>query len=312
MPGRIIAVTLNPSIDKTVTIERLVPYGLNRAVSSRTDPGGKGVNVAKVLRNFGADVTVCGLIAGSQGKLLLDGLKKAGIASDFMEIPGETRTNFKVIDESVNRTTEINESGFLVTPDVLSEFEQKFQNSVRNADIAVLSGSLPPGVPADFYAQCISIAKAEGAKALLDADGDALAEGIKAVPFAIKPNLRELELLNGRPFADLGEIADAARRLVQTGIEIVIVSLGPDGAVVADRNQALHAASWDAEVRSATGAGDSMVASLAYSILRKDSLFDIAKITTAAGTVTVSKEGTQTCTLEEVRGSLEKVAVTQL
>ena len=310
MSGKVIAVTLNPSIDKTIAIEQLVPYGLNRVISSRTDPGGKGVNVARALKNFGVDVTVCGLIAGEQGKLLLDYLKSAGISADFLEFAGETRINLKVIDQSVNKTTEINESGFYVTSEALASFQQKFESSIKQADIAVLSGSLPPGVPKDFYAQCISIAKAAGVKPLLDADGSALAEGIKAVPFAVKPNLHELELLSGHKLSTGSEVVDAAERLIQTGIRIVIVSMGPDGAIVADQNEVFKVDSWDVEVKSATGAGDSMVASLAYSILQKASLFDIAKITTAAGTITASKEGTQICTLNEVLQSLQYVAVT--
>ncbi|HEX3039766.1 MAG TPA: 1-phosphofructokinase [Caproiciproducens sp.] len=312
MRGKVIAVTLNPSIDKTITIEHLVPYGLNRVVSTRTDPGGKGINVAKVLKNFGADVTVTGLIAGSQGKLLLDYLKNADIPADFLKNPGETRTNLKIFDQSVNKTTEINETGFHVTPDVLDSFRQKFKKAVKEADIVVLSGSLPPGVPEDFYAECIHTAKNQSVKCVLDADAGALAQGVKAVPFAVKPNLHELELLSGQTFSSRNEVAKAAGKLIETGIQIVIVSMGPDGAIIADRNKTYKANSWKIEEKSATGAGDSMVASLAYSILNKESLYDIAKITTAAGTVTASKEGTQTCTLDEVLHSLANVTVTRL
>jgi 1-phosphofructokinase len=312
MFGKVITVALNPSIDKTITLERLVPYGLNRVTGTRTDPGGKGINVAKVLKNFGADVNVTGLIAGSQGALLLDSLNNAGIASDFLEIPGETRTNLKIFDRSVNRTTEINESGFHVSPEILDSFRRKFEKDVKEAEIAVLCGSLPPGVPEDFYAECICTAKDAGTKCILDADAGALAQGVKAVPFAVKPNIHELELLNGKTFSNRNEVAKAAEKLIETGIEIVIVSLGADGAILADRNEIYQAVPWKIEEKGATGAGDSMVASLAYSILNNKSLHDIAKITTAAGTVTASKEGTQTCTLNEVLESIDRVSVTRL
>jgi 1-phosphofructokinase len=312
MSEKVISVALNPSIDKTITIERLIPYGLNRVLTTRTDPGGKGINVAKVLKSFGAHVTVTGLLAGSQGKLLLDDLKDAKIPADFLTNPGETRINLKIFDQSVNKTTEINESGFHVTPEVLNSFRQKFKESVKEANIVVLSGSLPPGIPEDFYAECVHVAKAAGAKCILDADAGALAQGVKAVPFAVKPNIHELERLNGHSLSGQDEVAKAAKELIETGISIVIVSMGADGAIIADRSEVYQAVSWKIEEKSATGAGDSMVAALAYSILNQKSLYDIARITTAAGTVTASKEGTLTCTLDEVLRSLANVTVTKL
>lgn len=312
MKNSVVTVTLNPSIDKTITIEKLVPYGLNRVVRSRTDPGGKGINVARVLKNFGVDVTVTGLIAGRQGEALLGALQSASIRADFLEIPGETRTNLKIFDESANKTTEINETGFEVSPQDLTGFRQKFKNFLKEAAIVVLSGSLPPGVPPDFYADCIDAANAAGVKALLDADGDALKKGIRSIPYAVKPNLHELELLSGRTFSGKKEVAEAARSLIRSGIEIVIVSMGAEGAVVAGRGEAYGVDSWDIPVKSATGAGDSMVAALASSILNHSTLAEIAKITTAAGTVTASKEGTQICLLEEVTQSLGNVTVREI
>ncbi|MVB09830.1 Tagatose-6-phosphate kinase [Caprobacter fermentans] len=312
MKNSVVTVTLNPSIDKTIVIEKLLPYGLNRVVRSRTDPGGKGINVARVLKNFAVDVTVTGLIAGQQGKLLLEALQNAGIPADFLEIEGETRTNLKIFDESVNKTTEVNETGFRVSPEDLVRFRKKFQNLIQKAEIVVLSGSLPPGIPQNFYSDCVAAAKTAGAKVLLDADGGALEEGIRAIPYAVKPNLQELEALSGCKFSGKKDIAEAARRLTGTGIEIVIVSMGADGAVVANREEAYAVDSWNIPVKSATGAGDSMVAALAGSILNNSSLYEIAKITTAAGTVTASKEGTLICSQEEVARSLDYVTVRKI
>lgn len=311
MQQDVITVTLNPCIDKTIAIEKLVPYGLNRVVNSRSDPGGKGINVARVLKNFGVGVTVTGLIAGSQGTILKGALKQAQITEDFLEISGETRTNLKIFDESVNKTTEINETGFQVSSQMLTEFQKKFDGLLQKTSMVVLSGSLPPGVPKNFYADCISMAKARGVKALLDADGEALAAGMRAIPYAVKPNKHELEALTGRSFKNREEIVKAAMELIRTGIEVVIISLGANGAVVVNSEDAYLVDSWDIKVKSATAAGDSMVASLAYSILNQGSLFDIAKITTAAGTITASKPGTEICTFDEVQQSLEKVTVTK-
>lgn len=308
----VVAVTLNPSLDKTIAVKTLVPYGLNRVVESRLDPGGKGINVARVLQSFGAGVTVTGFIAGAAGRRLMGFLQDAGLPSDFLEIAGETRTNLKVFDQAAGKTTEINESGCTVSAGDLEQFRAKFRNLCANTEVAVLSGSLPPGVPADFYAQCIRIARAAGVKTILDADGAALRNGLQETPYAVKPNIHELESLIGRRLDGPQAVLGAARDLIGQGVGIVIVSMGPDGAVVADAREAYKVDSWDIPVKSATGAGDSMVGSLAYSILRGDSLYDIAKITTSAGTITASKPGTQICTRAEVLDSLRFVTVSKL
>lgn len=309
MDSNIAVITLNPSIDKTITIDRLIPYGLNRVKSSRLDPGGKGVNVARVLKNFGADVKICGLVAGETGKRLISFLDQAKIKNDFLQIEGETRTNLKIFDQSVNKMTEINEAGVFVDADSETRFLDQYKSLISGVSIVVLSGSLPPGISADFYAECITIAKTQGIKTLFDADGDALKKGLAAVPYAIKPNVHELEMLTGQTFQDYQAIVNAANRIIDTGVEIVIVSMGPDGAIVAGKGEAYKVDSWDIPVKSTVGAGDSMVGALAFSVERNDSLFDIAKITTAAGTITASKAGTQICTMDEVERSLEKVAV---
>ncbi len=306
---KIVTVTLNPSIDKTITVDGWTQFGLNRALRTRVDAGGKGINVAKVLKDFGANVLVTGLIAGNQGEFLLNRLHDAKIAVDFLEIAGETRTNLKIFDESVHKMTELNETGFWVAEEALEEYRRRFQQAMAQTDVVVLSGSLPPGVPKRFYAECIEIAKLHGVQTILDADGEALAAGIQAIPYAVKPNLHELEMLTGKQFISKAEVAAAAQALIQTGIAVVIVSMGADGAVVVGREEAFQVDSWDIPVKSATGAGDSMVAALAYSLVQQATLYDISKITTAAGTITASKEGTQTCTWKEVQQSLQYVAV---
>jgi 1-phosphofructokinase len=309
MTKKVLAVTLNPSIDKTVEIEELVPYGLNRAVRVELDPGGKGINVARVLRAFGVDVTVTGFAAGDAGKMLRGLLWQEKIGCDLMEIRGETRTNIKIFDRSVKKVTEINERGCEVTPAELSAFEKKIRALCVQAQILVLSGSLPPRVPADTYARFIQTAKAFGAKTILDTDGEALREGIKSLPYAVKPNILELERLFARKLRSPREVLGAGHELTRRGIALVIVSMGPDGAIVLNEKEAYKVDSWDIDVKSATGAGDSMVGALAEALLREAPLADIARATTAAGTITASKPGTQLCTKSEVAAALKLVAI---
>lgn len=312
MDKRVIAVAMNPSIDKTILLSKLTPYGLNRASGTRLDPGGKGINVGRVLHSFGVDVTVLGMMAGRQGDALLELLKSSGLDCDFLKVEGETRTNYKLYDESAGKVTEINEPGFEVAPEQVSIFLEKLETMSAQAEIVVLSGSLPPGIPVDFYGNCTEIAKRKGAKVLLDADGLALTEGLKALPYAVKPNLKELGTIFRQEFSNYRQVGEAARKLIDRGIEIVIASMGPDGAVYANRDELFKADSWNISVRSTVGAGDAMVATLACSILKQDSLHEIARLTTAASTITVSKDGTQFCSFEEVLKSAGKVNVRSL
>ena len=300
---------MNPSMDKTAVLDKLMPNELNRVKSIQLDPGGKGINAARVLHNFGAEVNATGLIAGRVGLDLLSQLKLIGIPHDFLEVEGETRTNLKIFDESVNGITEINEPGFWVSPEMLEQFFQKLEALTDGTEIVVLSGSLPPGLKDDFYGRCITFLKNKGIKVILDADGASLAKGLKALPYAIKPNLKELEELCGENFDRIEKIAKAAKQIVDSGIELVAISLGEDGMILANSEEVLRTHCWSIDVKSTVGAGDSVTAALAYSILEGDSLNEMARLATAAGTITALKSGTQLCELDEVLEAKEKVII---
>jgi 1-phosphofructokinase len=308
----VITVTLNPALDKTVIIDSLNIGGLNRVKTAKFDPGGKGINVANVLNNFGEGVEATGLIAGTQGQLLLEYLNQAGIKSDFYKVAGETRTNLKVFEEHSSVITEINEPGFIVTEKDLTCFVEKLSDLLNHASFLVLSGSLPIGAKDDIYYNFIQLANSKGVKTILDADGKALQNGIKAIPYAIKPNVYELELLTGRKMSTVKEIVDAARQLTDMGIEIVAVSMGSEGAVVINNTDSFHVRTDRITPKSTVGAGDSMVAAFVYTILNNYPLDEAAKWASAAGTATATKPGTEVCTLKEVREFIPKVQVEKL
>lgn len=307
MTTTVVTVTLNPAIDKTVTVSSLEVGGLNRIQHSRLDPGGKGINVAKVLQGFGLDVTATGFIAGVQGQLLLRQLQAIDLAVDFQEIDGDTRTNLKVYAEDTRVTTEINENGFTVSEEALAAFEQKMSELLKRASVLVLGGSLPPGVPVHIYRDYIELAHAQGVKTILDADGEALRQGIEARPFVVKPNVHELEQLLGRALNTQDEIVSAGRDLLDKGISLVVISMGSKGSVVLDRDNAFQVSPFPITPQSTVGAGDSMVAAIAYCLLAGNSVREIAEWATTAGTITASKSGTQVCTLPEVRQHLSRV-----
>lgn len=308
----VVTVTLNPAVDKTATVDCLQKGGLNRVRTVRKDPGGKGINVARVLKGFGQKVEATGLLAGTQGQWILQALRDAGIESCFYETAGETRTNLKVFDESTHTITEINEPGFTVTPEDMACYGEMLSARLDRAAVLVLSGSLPPGVCEDTYGRLVELAKRKGIKVLLDADGKALANGIRAVPYAVKPNIHELEQLMGRKLPSTEDIVQAARSLIMQGIEVIVVSMGAEGALILNETAVYRAKPKPIVPQSTVGAGDSMVAALVYALLHEYSLEETARFITAAGTVTASKPGTEVCTLPEVLAYASDMQVEKL
>ncbi|PYI57131.1 1-phosphofructokinase [Paenibacillus flagellatus] len=312
MNGSVLTLTMNPAIDKTVTVDQLTFGELNRIRTVRTDAGGKGINVAKVLKRFAVPVTAWGIRAGREGQTLADKLDEYGIPSFFLESDGQTRTNLKVVDASTKRTTELNEPGFTPSPAVLERFESALEHMLKNVPIVVLGGSLPPGVPADYYRRLIGTANRHGVRVILDADGEALARGIEAKPFAVKPNIHELEALLGERLSTDADIVRAAGSLLDRGVELVLVSMGGDGSIAVDRRRAIRATPFPITPQSTVGAGDSMVAAMAYSFMNGLSLEETARWTSAAGTITASKSGTDVCTLDEVKRCLGLVRLSDI
>ena len=229
----IATVTLNPAIDKSVTIPRFEVGKTNRGEVRRTDAGGKGINVAKAVKQFGAEVCALGFVAGSNGHFILEALAASGIPADFISVPGETRVNLKIHDPVYGTETEVNEPGFQVFPEHLEAMKQKIKEYAPRCEVMVFSGSLPPGAPPETFAELITIARALGAKCMLDTVGPALAHGLKAKPLLIKPNRAEVEGLLQKRLSTRSELGEAARELLKMGAEEAVISLGADGAVAA-------------------------------------------------------------------------------
>lgn len=305
--------TLNPAIDKTVVVEQFEEGGLNRVRPDiKNDPGGKGINVAKVLQRFNVDVLATGLIAGQQGKKLLASLNQMQIKTDFTEIAGETRTNLKIVDLAKKQTTEVNEPGFTVGEKSLADFTNKLAAHLTDVSYLVLGGSFPQGVPSTIYHDFIKKAEIHGVKTILDAEGEAFREGLKAQPYAVKPNAYELEVYFGRKLATIEDLVIAGRQLIEMGVKLVIISMGKDGAIIMDEMEIFQAATLPIKPDSTVGAGDSMVGVLVYCLLHNMSLKEIAKWTSAAGGITASKQGTEVCTFDEVKMAAEKIEVIQI
>ena len=312
MQSKVVTVTLNPALDKTIVIPHLEVGGLNRVEQVRLDPGGKGINVAKVLKKFSVNVIATGFIGGSEGEFIQKRLKDLGIKAGFVEIQGVARTNLKIIDSKTKVTTEINEPGFSVPAGNLAKFRHHLAALLQDASILVLSGSVPQGVPGGIYNDYIALAKEKNVQTILDADGASLKESIKARPFAVKPNIHELAGLVGRSLTTEKDIIAAGQELIQAGITVVVISRGSEGAIALAKEKAYRVAPFSITPQSTVGAGDSMVAAITYAILENKPLAEVARWATVAGTVTASQPGTQVCSLSEVQSLLNEVQVTAI
>jgi 1-phosphofructokinase len=298
---KIATVTLNPAIDKTMSAPGFALGRTNRATIEQTDPGGKGVNVAKALRQFNCPVAALGLLAGGNGRIIRDALARLNILVDFVDVPGETRVNLKIKDPDNGSETEINEPGFPVAPEHLGALEQKIERMARPSMVIVFSGSLPPGVPSDVYARFIHIARQRGAKTILDTAGEALRCGIQAGPDLVKPNVAEAEELLGAPIRGEGELVAAAWRLIGLGARAAVISCGPEGAVASDGGACFRARPPVIHPSSSIGSGDAMVAALAWSMIRELPFEEAVRLAAAAGTATAAMNGSGIGELVEIR-----------
>lgn len=308
----IYTVTLNPALDKTVEIPGMALDTVNRITEMRTDPGGKGINVSKVIAKLGGESCAVGILGGESGKMLEKLLEGEPFATRFRFVEGQTRTNIKIIDREGHTNTDINEPGLTVTDADLDALLHELLAELRPGDIVVLAGSLPKGAPQDTYRTWTAACKKAGARVFLDADGALLAEGLKAAPYLIKPNDDELSRLAGKKLETLEELTAEGRRLLERGIERVVISLGGRGALYLRKGSTIYAEGLRVPVGSTVGAGDSVVAALAYAEAQGLSEEEAVRLSTAAGAANVMCSGTQAAEREAVEALLPKVRFSRL
>ena len=289
----IYTVTLNPALDKTVEIPGMALDTVNRITAMRTDPGGKGINVSKVIAKLGGDSVALALLGGGTGRAIADALEEMGLRCELQFVEGETRTNLKVVDPVNHTNTDLNEPGISVTPAVLDGLLDRLVGLLQPGDLVVLSGSLPKGAPGDTYYTWVARCKEAGAKVFLDADGALLAEGLRAAPDLVKPNQDELSRLVGHPLETVEALADAAGALLADGVQKVVVSMGGKGALYVTRDTVLYAEGLKVPGGCTVGAGASVVAALAVAETQGLSLEDTVRLSTATGAANVMCSGSQ-------------------
>ncbi len=308
-PGLTVSVmTLNPAVDIAYEVRAVYNDQKTHAISNRYDPGGNGVNVARALERLGVPNRHFGIIAGKSGLLLQDLLGDHLHDSVWIEVPGETRVNSTVIEYDPPRQIEITGVGPEVDEDALEKLSQHFLRHCKNG-IAIMTGSIPPGVPRNYYADMVERVREQGGKVVLDATGDILRRCIEARPYLIKPNQYEIEQIVGRSLNGINDVEKAAREICDLGVEVVVVSLGARGALCVTKELSLHVKSPSIEVRSSVGAGDSMVAGIVSGLVRGLDMEKTMAIGVACGSATSEKDGTELFSIVDVEELVGKVEI---
>ncbi len=308
----IVTVTLNPALDKTIVVHEFAVDRVCRVERSRLDPGGKGINISKVLHGLGGRSVAVGIVGGASGEYIRDQLDVMGIRNDFVFSRKETRTNLKVVDPVRHTTTDINEPGTEVTASELQEIWEKLSDLVGPGDTVAFAGKNPPGVSDQLLAEWITRLRGLGVRTALDTVGMAMKIGVAAGPTVIKPNEAELEELCEKELNGRAELLAAARRVVANGVERVVVSMGPEGALFVKADEALYAGGVEVPVGSTVGAGDAMLASVLWDLERGLSWEETAARAVAVSAASVMRDGTQAVTAEEVAPLVEQVRVERL
>jgi 6-phosphofructokinase 2 len=292
----IITITLNPALDKSITVKSLVPEKKLKAENVKTEAGGGGVNVSRALHKLGLDSEAFYLAGGYTGREFTTLLEKEGVKGNAIEIKGDTRENFIVLDNDSGKQYRFGMDGPKVEE---SEWLQVLERIKIENDIQwiVASGSLPPGMSTDFFKQLAALARQKKAKLIVDSSGQALIDVVREGVFMIKPNLGELAALHGATenlsFEDA--ISAANKLIVANNCEMIAVSMGGEGALLITRDGQYHAKPPEVKVQSTVGAGDSMLAGLLYGLITGYSTIDMLRYGVAAGTAATLHPGTELC-----------------
>jgi 1-phosphofructokinase len=299
----VLTVTLNPSVDRAVFVEKLKVGDTNRVNRTETDAGGKGVNLSRVLRELGGETVATGFLGGGPGAYICKVLETQNVPHCFVEVAGDTRTNFSVEDAEQNPPTTFNERGPEVTSADLDRLFDRVKEYLPRLSWLAMGGSLPPGAPPETFQTLVEMAHAAGVKALVDADGDAMRHAMKARPDFIKPNEKEASRLLDRPMSGRNDALDAALELYQqlgAGDKIAVISRGAGGAVLACGEGEFDGMTPSVEMRSTIGCGDSMLGGMLWAMGNGKSLEESFRWGLAAGAATAATDGTEIARLPVV------------
>ena len=306
----ILSVCPNPSVDCTIELDVLKLGSLNRIENKVITYSGKALNVAIGVARLGGDSFATGFMFEDNGKMFVHALDDERVKNTFVWSNGSARTNYKIVDKR-SMMTEINDKGEAVSLEKQAELLGLVGELSKSASIVVISGSLPKGISADYYAK-LSSAVNPNAKRIIDTTGDNMIEALKTGAFLIKPNLEELQGITGESYSTFDEMIEGCRKLISAGAENVMLSLGRKGAILTDGNSALFCKSASVAVNSTVGAGDGMIAAASVMIENGASREEILRSAVAAGTASVTTPGTNLFYRDKYHEIYDKIHVEKL
>ena len=308
----IITVTLNPALDKTISVSRLMINGVNRVEDTRLDAGGKGINVSKSVKALGGETLAMGILGGESGLYIQHSMDKMGIPSKFCFVDAPTRTNIKIVDNSMHTSTNINERGEPVDEDTLQKVFENVKQEAKPGDTVIVAGTNPPGTCENLLANWTRELKAMGVTVCLDCTGACMRNALSACPDLIKPNKGELEEICGRRLYFDVDVIAAAKTLIEEGVGRVAVSLGAEGALFITEDQVLRVYGLKVPVISTVGSGDGMMAALAYYLQEGMEWREAALRSVAVSAAQVMRPGSEPALLADAEALLEQVVVDEL
>jgi 6-phosphofructokinase 2 len=288
---KIATLSLNPAIDMAYLVRQLVAEDKTQSTNTRLDPGGNAINVARALIRLGHEASACCVLAGESGLLMRRLLEREQVYPIAIEVEGDTRVNCTIQQRRPPVEYKVAGVGPQLNSTALKEITQRFLERAGNG-FGVLSGSLPDGTPEETYAKLCDQLKSQGARAVVDARDTMLRAAIETKPFMIKPNRYELEILGGKSLSSVESVAEEARKLQKAGVDFVCVSLGAEGAVLADKENSYYAPAPKVRVRCTVGAGDSMLAGLIAALVDEKGTLEALSLGVACGSGAVTQSGT--------------------
>jgi len=309
--NQVVTVTINPAIDQTVIIPNFTAGAVNRVQSSQMDPGGKGINVASFLADFGERATVTGFLGADNDGIFRRLFEQKKIEDRCVRIAGQTRIGVKVSDDALHQTTDINFPGETPTlSDIRRLFEILSELSTTH-EWFVLSGSIPRGVSDSVYAEMVKLLS--GKKVILDTSGEGFRQAVPEGPWLIKPNVDELSEYAGERLDSPTAILEQARSLMERyNIHSVVISMGKEGAIFVEGDETAWAIPPAVQVKSTVGAGDAMVAGIVAGKLRGLSLAEEARLATAFSVTAISHIGSGLHSVEAVQSARKQVMIREL
>jgi 6-phosphofructokinase 2 len=310
--SKIITITFSPSIDKSASVEALIPEKKMKCLSPKLEPGGGGINVARVVNRLGGDVTAIFPSGGYTGMFFNHLLENENVPFVSIQSKNETKENFVILDQKTNQQFRFGMPSNALFENEWNDCLKAIEN-YNNVDFIIASGSLPPGIPMDIYAQLSKISKSINAKFVVDTSGEALKKAVNEGVYLLKPNLEELGILLDLKDLKTENIEIAARELMtKNQIEIIVVSLGANGAMLVTKEEAFTIKPPKVTVKSTVGAGDSMVAGIVFGLSNNLSLKECLQYGIACGTATTMNLGSELCNKNDVDGLLKSFREPQL